>query len=366
MVDDGGREHTRAFDRKIDAQRWVDDQVAGLVTGTHVAPSAGRITFAHWWRVWSSRQVWTPGTVEAADQAARSVTFGSVLLADLRPSHLQAWVKSMTLPAPSRSGSLAASTIRTRTNYVGMALRAAVGDRLISRDPAAKLRLPATRKAAAAMTIPTPEQVREAIGAAPDWFRPFVQVCAFAGLRLGEAAGLQLGDIDFLRRTISIRRQLQGTNVATTTVEAPKYESERVLYVADELLTALAEHVRGIGTRGPERWLFFSGSDLLNRNSAGNQWRRIREAAGWGEPFTLHDLRHFYASGLIAAGCDVVTVQRALGHSSATVTLSTYAHLWPTAEDRTRVASAGLMAAVNGSAADQLRTEAVSGAFDLR
>ena len=50
----------------------------------------------------------------------------------------------------------------------------------------------------------------------------------------------------------------------------------------------------------------------------------------------LHDLRHFYASGLIAAGCDVVTVQRALGHSAASITLRTYAHLWPTAEDRTR------------------------------
>ena len=38
----------------------------------------------------------------------------------------------------------------------------------------------------------------------------------------------------------------------------------------------------------------------------------------------LHDLRHFYAAGLIVAGCDVVTVQRALGHQSAVVTLSTY------------------------------------------
>lgn len=41
----------------------------------------------------------------------------------------------------------------------------------------------------------------------------------------------------------------------------------------------------------------------------------------------------YSASGLIAAGCDVVTVQRAMGHASAT-TLSTYAHLWPTAEER--------------------------------
>ena len=37
-----------------------------------------------------------------------------------------------------------------------------------------------------------------------------------------------------------------------------------------------------------------------------------------------HDLRHFYAAGLIVAGCDVVTVQRALGHQSAVVTLLMY------------------------------------------
>ena len=46
---------------------------------------------------------------------------------------------------------------------------------------------------------------------------------------------------------------------------------------------------------------------------------------------------------LEAAGCDVVTVQRALGHASATTTLNTYSHLWPTAEDRTRKAAGGLM-----------------------
>lgn len=47
--------------------------------------------------------------------------------------------------------------------------------------------------------------------------------------------------------------------------------------------------------------------------------------------------------GLIAAGCDVMTVQRALGHSTATTKLNTYSHLWPTAEDRTRKAAPGLL-----------------------
>lgn len=52
----------------------------------------------------------------------------------------------------------------------------------------------------------------------------------------------------------------------------------------------------------------------------------------------------------------MVTVQRALGHKSAAITLGVYAHLWPTAEDRTRSAAADLMEEVLGSSADSLRT----------
>ena len=83
-------------------------------------------------------------------------------------------------------------------------------------------------------------------------------------------------------------------------------------------------------------------------------WRTARAKAGC-PAVHLHHLRHFYASGLIAAGCDVVTVQRALGHSSATVTHGVYSHLWPTAEDRTRTAAAGMLAEVLNPA-DSVRT----------
>ena len=106
---------------------------------------------------------------------------------------------------------------------------------------------------------------------------------------------------------------------------------------------------------GAEGSLFTNGPCPWNRNSAGNQWRRLRETVGMDD-FTLHDLRHYYASGLIAAGCDVVTVQHALGHSSPTITLNIYSHLWPRAEDRTRSAAEGLMAAANAEVADSVRT----------
>jgi integrase len=99
------------------------------------------------------------------------------------------------------------------------------------------------------------------------------------------------------------------------------------------LVVMLSEHVRAVGVH-PDGWLFI-GKD--------------------GPP---HHDQIYYASGLIAAGCDVVTVQRALGHASASTTLDTYAHLWPNAEDHTCKAASGLMKAALTNLADAVRTEA--------
>ena len=52
----------------------------------------------------------------------------------------------------------------------------------------------------------------------------------------------------------------------------------------------------------------------------------------------FHDLRHTYASALIASGCSVKVVQAHLGHKSAAMTLDIYSHLWPQDDDRARAA----------------------------
>ncbi|MBU2662864.1 tyrosine-type recombinase/integrase [Actinoplanes bogorensis] len=110
-------------------------------------------------------------------------------------------------------------------------------------------------------------------------------------------------------------------------------------------------------------WLFLGeGENPPHQNTIGYWWRKTCKLAGV-EGVTLHDLRHFYASGLIAAGCDVVTVQKALGHVKATTTLNTYAHLWPMTEDRTRKAADELIAEVTvavaaAALADSSRTAA--------
>ena len=185
------------------------------------------------------------------------------------------------------------------------------------------------------MEIPTPAQVKSILDAADERFVAFIAVCAFAGLRLGEAAALQVDDIDLLRRELRVRRQVQHAGAGKVEIRLPKYGSERNVPLPDELLTILSRHV-DLGHRGA--WLFAGAADK-DQNTVGYWWRKTLLGAGMCG-IRLHDLRHFYASGLIAAGCDVVTVQRALGHSKPSTTLETYSHLWPSAEDKTRRAAA--------------------------
>lgn len=349
-VDDSGQEHTKRFPRKRDAEAWLDEVTATLVVGNYVPPDRGRVTFSTYYADWATRQVWESGTVKAMDLAAGGVTFGDVPFSDLRQSHIQTWVKGM------QDRGLAPGTIRTRFNNVHTVLKAALRDRYLGADPAEGVPLPRRRRADMAMTIPTEKELRSLLESAEEVFAPFIALCAFAGLRLGEAAALQTGDVDFLRGVIHVRRQVQRANGGQVELRLPKYGSERDVAVPRALTDMLAAHtVKVLADGEPEAWLWpGERGNPWHQNTVAYYWRKAREKAGL--EYRLHDLRHFYASGLIASGCDVVTVQRALGHRSATVTLNTYSHLWPDAEDRTRAASKSLMESVLESPAYSLRT----------
>lgn len=130
--------------------------------------------------------MWVPGTVQALDLATAGVTFSDIALGELRPSHVEAWVKSM------QEKPLAPSTIKTRFNYVRSVLKAAKRDKVLGEDPTERITLPRHRRADAAMRIPEPLQVGSLVRSSDDDFRAFVALAAFAGLRLGEAAALRI------------------------------------------------------------------------------------------------------------------------------------------------------------------------------
>ena len=347
--DEAGKEHARHFDRKVDAQRWLDEVTAAVVTGQYVDPKAGRITFDAFFRRWAERQIWAPMTQVQNDLVRRKVTFGSVSMATLRASHIESWVSSMS------TDGYAANTIATRVFTVRAVLKGAVRDRVIAVDPSAGIRLPRRRRREHAMEIPTADQIARLYAASEPRMRAFIALCAFAGLRLGEASAIQRQDIDFLRRSLEVRRQVQRRVGGPAELRAPKYGSERVLNLPESLVQLLAAQIERFGVAS-EGWVFFTADGRpLPPSTVNSWWQRTVEVAGV-PGVHIHGLRHYFASGLIAAGCDVVTVQRALGHRSPSTTLDVYSHLWPSAEDRTRGASAALFADTIGNLADSVRT----------
>lgn len=361
----GGRQITRTSVRKATVQRWLDEQTAKVVTGTYADPRGGRLTLRVFYDDWSQRQIWETGTLKAMNLAVYSAPFLELPLSSITKAHVEQWVKDMQsksrgldVAGNPKARGLAASTIHTRFVNLRSVLRAAVGDRKIGADPSLGIRLPKLRKIEASMQIPAAEQVRQIQNAADPHYRALLALCAFAGLRLGEAAALKVGDIDFLRRSIEVRRQVQRENANSVDIRAPKHGSERTVAAADGLLVILSQHIDLRALQGqPEAWMFpGERGNPVHQNSVGHAWRTAKSRAKV-EGYRLHDLRHFYASGLIAAGCDISTVQHALGHSTPMVTLNTYTHLWPKAEDRTRAAAEGLMGQVFHPADESVTNE---------
>ena len=76
---------------------------------------------------------------------------------------------------------------------------------------------------------------------AKDSLAAFVGVCAFGGLRLGEAAGLKVSDVDFLRKEIRVSRQVQRAGKKQVDIFPPKYGSERTVYAPQGLVDLLAD-----------------------------------------------------------------------------------------------------------------------------
>ena len=110
----------------------------------------------------------------------------------------------------------------------------------------------------------------------------------------------------------------------------------RVVPTPGFALDEVAEHLRRYGT-GPDELVFSSPSGgMVARNGLAHAWRRAVAETGLPEGTSPHDLRHHYASVLIAGGESVVTVAARLRHANATVTLTTYAHLMPDSDTRTR------------------------------
>lgn len=179
------------------------------------------------------------------------------------------------------------------------------------------------------------------VSSMPERFQIAGQLALYCGLRSGEVRGLTVDRVDFLRGTITVDRQLIDTpsghdhgdawHCGPATFSETKTKRTRVLDVGREITDLIAAHLaqHKTPTNGPA-FVISSQGHAVSRGTFRNAWIMAQTAQRGTVRF--HDLRHTFVTGLLDDSVPVATVAELAGHSSATVTMNTYAH--PTAQGR--------------------------------
>lgn len=353
----GQKEITKSFARKTDARDWLDDQLAKVATGTHIHPRNAKTTVGQWADLWlAGYGTRRASTVRQAKTHLAQIAdrFGKVPLSSVRPSEVRQWCSDL------KAAGYEASYVYALHSRLAQLYTDAIEDGIVAKSPCSRRTSPGMGKQRPFLA--TTEQVWALYDAFPENLRPAVLLGAFAGLRDAEVCGHRIEHTDYMRGIVHPTFQYPAEELKTEVSKWP-------VPIGQKLALELAAHVETLPKKAEYIVL-----DQMGKQVAPWTIQRAMRAArsahvsplpeghasdcagclvpGLPEDFRFHDLRHYFASLLIADGADVKVVQRRMRHASAKTTLDTYGHLWPDADESTRAAIDKAMTA----RADHVRT----------
>lgn len=326
--DANGRTHSKTFATKLEAERFVARVSADKQRGEFINPVRASIRFAEVAEAWCrtlgrNRKAKTIIGYEHALQKHVLPALGNLRIGDVTYSCLEAFVSDL-------SERLAPASVRGVFKVVKLILDHAARDGRIRVNPARTVPLP--RVAAAEMLFLTAEQVAALAAEITPAYATLIKFACYTGLRPGEVAALRVKDVDLRTGAVRVRATLADlggklletepkTRAARRTVTMPRF-------VLIELRAYLAERAFQ-----PEAFVFTGerGGALRMGNL---RCRHFRPAVTRALPpqlhgLRLHDLRHTYASLLVAQGAHPKEMAELMGHSSVMTTLDRYSHVMP-------------------------------------
>lgn len=327
-----GKERSRTFRTKKEAERYERSQQTAIEQGSWVDPRAGKVTLEAWAAEWQATVV----HLRASTQRIYAVNLhnhilpelGDIQLGRLTPSMLRAWLAGLTTKVGGHGARLAPGSVAQAYRTLNRLLVAAVDDELLGRNPLRGVKPPPTEPKP--MRFLSHDEVASLAAAMDPSYRALVLVAAYTGLRAGELIGLRRKQVDLLRRTITVVEQVQYIGGRHLVLPPKTAGGRRSVAVPATVAAALEEHLATYAEPGTEGLVFSApeGGYLRLENFRSRAWLPAVATAGVG-PLRIHDLRHTCASLAIAAGADIKVLQRMLGHASAALTLDRYGHLLP-------------------------------------
>lgn len=318
-----GRIRSRSFDRKLDADRWLDAQLVRIDRGEWLDPAAGNVPLGEWSAEWLATLSLKPKTRAEYESLLRSrilPAFGAVPINRITPAAIREWTTSMSAEG------LSASRVRAAKDRLAQCLQMAVHDGLLVRNPAEGIKTPSVRS--------RPQRFLEVVDvtrlvAAAEERQAgaglVVETLAYVGLRWSELVALRRSRVEVLRRRIEVAEAATeiGGELSWGT---PKGHEARTVTMPTTVVDKLATH---LGSVSPDGLVFTAplGGPLRSSTWRRHVWAPAVEDSGI-EGLRIHDLRHTAASLMISSGASIKAVQRQLGHASATMTLDLYGHLY--------------------------------------
>lgn len=363
--DPDGNERTKAFSKKTPADLHWRTQETDVERGDYHDPKAGRELFADVAeRFFSSRSIDPTSAIKYRQVYDSHVKpkLGHRSVKAIKPSDISSFQTKL-------GETHGPSTVATARLVIVGVLDLAVADDSIRKNPA-------TNKVVQSVSSHTGTKIKAwgdtvvfaVIDAHPESLRAMPTVSATCGLREGELFGLAEEDIDFEAGVIHVRRQIKKLGPEHV-FALPKNDTEREVPMAEGTAQVLREHMK---KHPPEpltlpwektngkpvthkilfRWK--DGGYVKARNYSQYVWKPAVVAAGVipkpekgkdGKPKYVttrkegsHQMRHYYASVMLADGVNIRELADYLGHHDPGYTLRVYGHLLPDSHDRARKA----------------------------
>jgi integrase len=341
-----GRRFSKMFKGSLaEARRELRRLLKTADDGEYVAPS--KITVADHLRGWLADATdISPKTRERYLQLAEHQIIphlGTTVLQQLETANVRGWHKVLI------DAGLSARTVGHAHRVLHRALEIAVTDKLIAANVARRGAIKPPKVQEGETEILSPAQIATVrAGLAGHWLLPIVELALGTGMRRGELCALTWGAVDLAKGTAQVRASLEETASGLRLKEPKTKHGRRTIALGKAAATALRDHSRqqvelrlrlGLGRPQATDYVFPKPGDATFQawppDQLSRDWARIVSGKRRGLPrVSFHALRHTHASMLIAAGLDVVSICRRLGHGRPSVTLDVYGHLIERNEDK--------------------------------